>query len=119
MGLHRVIDVSQMPSQAIVTANPATAGTTTLIAANAAASTGSIYITDVDVSNGPTAGFWQLARNNLSASNILINAMYIGVNSINTLDYQTAIKIPASSSLLFAATSCSNISINVSYFLAP
>jgi len=119
MGINRVIVDSQSPN--IYSANIAvtTAGTTVLIPS---IGTNSIYITDIIVSNGVTAGSFILGSGTgavaPTTTAISIQSVYIGATTTTSfLNLGTPIKINTNNNFLATALSCTTLSITALYYV--
>lgn len=110
----------QFPSSSTASINVTTAGTSILIPST---STNSIYVTDLVISNGATAG-------NVSAgmgtgviapttTSIKIQPLYFAVNGGLVWTIQNPIKLNASTNFLITAVSCTTLSITATYYVSP
>ena len=109
-----------LPTQGSATISATTAGTTILVPSTAA---NSIYLTDLIVSNGATAG-WVYLGNNPGATAptttaILIQNLYFAANGGISHPFRSTIKVPASNNLVLTAVSCTTISATATYYVAP
>lgn len=100
-----------------VTANYGAAQTDTALKAAPGAGY-SLYITDVIISNGPTAGSVKLVEKTASSTDIM-ELMYFAINGGASISLQTPIKLTANENLGITSVTCTDHSITVCGFTAP
>lgn len=110
-------DASNVGSSSITTT---TAGTTILVPSTA---TGAIYITSLLFSNGATASTISLgygvAAVAPTTTAILVQPVFMAVNSSVPLDLEQPFKVPALNNVLVTDVGGSTMSATVTWYVAP
>jgi len=78
----------------------------------------SLYVTDIIISNGATAGNVKLVEDTASAADI-VEVMYFAVNGGAVINLKTPLKLTANKDLGYTSVDCTTHSITVSGFTAP
>lgn len=99
------------------TDNQAAAQTDTVLQAAPAAGF-SLYITDIIISNGATAGSVKLVEKTASSTDI-VELMYFAINGGCVINLKTPIKVTAAENLGYTSVTCTSHSITVCGFTAP
>lgn len=79
----------------------------------------SIYITDVVVSNGATAGSLKLVEDEGGTPAQIGGTMYLGINGGAVINWKTPKKLTANKSLGFTSTTVTTHSIEIHGYIAP
>lgn len=99
------------------TDNQAAAQTDTALQATPGAGL-SLYVTDIIISNGATAGSVKLVEDTASAADI-VELMYFAINGGCVINLKTPIKLTANKDLGYTSVSVTSHSITVCGFTAP
>lgn len=78
----------------------------------------SLYITDVIISNGATAGAVKLVENTATAATVL-ETIYLPINGHYEHHFETPVKLTAAYNLGYTSVTCTTHSITVCGFTAP
>lgn len=78
----------------------------------------SLYVTDIIISNGPTAGNVKLVENTASSSDVL-EIMYFAINGGAVINLQTPIKLTVNDNLGVTSVTCTDHSVTVCGYTAP
>lgn len=119
MGINRVFQVTQMDTMSSSTIALTTAGTAALIPSVTA---GTIYITDIIVGNGATAGSFYFGVGSSivapTTSAILIQSIYLAANTAFPLPgLGTPIPITPNNNFLVTTVSCTTMGLTVIYYV--
>lgn len=79
----------------------------------------SLYVTDVVISNGATAGYFFLESDPTGAKTQLIGKIMLGVNGHAELHYRTPLRLAAATALGYTCVSCQDHSISVNGYTGP
>lgn len=79
----------------------------------------SLYVTDVIISNGATAGDIKLVRDTSGTPVDILENLYVAVNGGAVINFTTPIRLPANINLGFTSTTVTTHSITVNGFTAP
>lgn len=79
----------------------------------------SLYITDIIVSNGATAGSLRFVSDTAGTPVIQINELYLGVNTGVCKNFATPIRIPTATNFGYTSTTVTTHTVFVSGFIAP
>lgn len=79
----------------------------------------SIYITDIVVSNGATAGTVKFVESTASSPVIKVPAMFLGINGGAVMNFKTPIRITANTNFGLTSATVTTHSVLVNYFIAP
>lgn len=79
----------------------------------------SLYITDIVVSNGATAGSIRLVEDTAGTPVIIMNELYMAVNGGAVMQFKTPLKLTANKNLGYTSTSVTTHTITVSGYIAP
>ena len=79
----------------------------------------SLYITDVIISNGATAGNVKLVESTADSPLDIIEVGYFAINGGFVSNFQTPLKLTANKNLGYTSVSCTTHSITVSGYTAP
>jgi hypothetical protein len=93
----------------------ATAASTAIALISAPGASLSLYITDIVVSNGPTAGQVWFGESTGSLQ-IKVQKLFLGANVGASLNFQTPIKLTANTNFGFSSATCTTHSILVNYY---
>ena len=78
----------------------------------------SLYVTDLVISNGATAGSIKIVEDTASAVD-RIESMYFGINGGAAIHFKTPIKLTANKNLGYTSVSVTTHSVTVSGYIAP
>lgn len=101
-----------------VNANNATAQTNSQLKANPGANL-SLYITDIIISNGATAGTVKIVEDQAGTPVDLLGPYYFAINGGCALHFETPIRLTANKTLGFTSTTVTTHSISVCGYTAP
>jgi len=79
----------------------------------------SLYITDVIISNGATAGNVKLVESTASSPLDIIEVAYLAINGGFVANFQTPLKLTANKNLGYTSVSCTTHSVTVAGYIAP
>lgn len=79
----------------------------------------SLYITDIIVSNGATAGTILFEEDTASAKTVKVPKLYLGVNGGAVMNFKTPIKITANKNFGFTSATVTTHDILVNGYIAP
>jgi len=99
------------------TDNQAAAQTDTALQATPGAGL-SLYLTDIIISNGATAGSVKIVEDTAAAVDI-VELMYFAINGGCVINLKTPIKLTANKDLGYTSVTCTSHSITVCGFTAP
>jgi hypothetical protein len=79
----------------------------------------SLYITDVIVSNGATAGSIKFVESTASSPVTKIGTLYLGINGGAVMNFRTPIRCSANVNFGFTSTTMTTHTVTVNYYIAP
>jgi hypothetical protein len=79
----------------------------------------SLYLTDVIVSNGATAGTCKIIEDTASAKTALIDVMYLAINGGAVLNLRTTMRLTANKNLGFTSATVTTHTVTVCGYTAP
>lgn len=79
----------------------------------------SLYVTDIIISNGATAGSVQLVRDTAGTPVTIAGPYYFAINGGAVINLKTPIRLPANINLGFTSTSVTTHSVTVNGYTAP
>lgn len=79
----------------------------------------SLYITDVVISNGATAGNIKFVESTASSPVDKIEVMYFAINGGAALHFQTPIKLTANKDFGYTSVDCTTHSVTINGYIAP
>lgn len=78
----------------------------------------SLYVTDIIISNGATAGNVKLVEKTASSTDIL-EILYFAINGGAVINLKTPIKLTANENLGITSVDCTTHSVTVTGYIAP
>ena len=78
-----------------------------------------LYITDILISNGATAGVVSLESDTASAKTKFIGPLYLAANGGCVINFRTPVRLPANVNMGIVSTTVTTHSITVNGFIAP
>lgn len=79
----------------------------------------SLYVTDIVISNGATAGSVRIVSDTGGTPVIQVNEIYLGINGGASLNFKTPIRIPTNTNLGFTSTTVTTHTLYVAGYTAP
>jgi hypothetical protein len=79
----------------------------------------SLYITDVIVSNGATAGYVLFEEDTASAKTVKIPKLYLGINGGAVMNFRTPIRCTANKNFGMTSNTVTTHTALINYYIAP
>ena len=79
----------------------------------------SLYVTDIIISNGATAGNVKLVESTASSPVDILEVMYFAINGGCVINLQTPLKLTANKNLGYTSVACTTHSVTVAGYTAP
>ena len=79
----------------------------------------SLYVTDIVVSNGATAGSIKIVEDTAGTPVVIVNETYMAINGGAVMQFKTPLKLTANKNLGYTSTTVTTHTITVSGYIAP